>query len=327
MKEFIIEENDANQRLDRFVKKLFPNALKSLIYKFNRKNKIKVNGKKEDNEYKLKVWDSVKIYLKDEEFQALQQKVEPKITQKWEKLSQKNIVYEDRDLLVINKDPGINVHPWDHKTTESNLISQVQDYLWEKLNSLTFKPSLVHRIDRNTSGIILIGKTKNTLTKLTQDLREHKNITKIYYALVLWKLPYHRGKIESKIKRIENAQKENKVQIAPDWQQALTYYQVIKEHTLKTPSGEIILSEVEVEIKTGRMHQIRVHLSSIWNPILGDDTYGERQINAFLKKNYWLKRQALHAWKMEFMHPEKKKMMNLEARIKPDLQEFIKKIS
>ncbi|MDD5769528.1 MAG: S4 domain-containing protein, partial [Candidatus Gracilibacteria bacterium] len=142
MKQFIITENDANQRLDKFLKKLLPNSSASLIYKFNRKDKIKINSKKQDNEYKLQIGDIVKIFLNDDEFNILTKKFEEINIENRQKFNKEDIVFEDSDLLVINKEPGINVHPGDYKTKETNIISQVQDYLGEKLNSLTFKPSL-----------------------------------------------------------------------------------------------------------------------------------------------------------------------------------------
>ncbi|MBW7954406.1 RluA family pseudouridine synthase [Candidatus Gracilibacteria bacterium] len=326
MKIFNITENDSNQRLDKFLKKLFPNASSSLIYKFNRKNKIKVNNKKEDNEYKLQIKDEVKIYLNDSEIELLS-KVE-KINNNLEKtkFDRKNIVYEDSDLIIINKDAGINVHPGDHKTKESNIISQVQDYLGNKLNSLTFKPSLVHRIDRDTSGILIIAKKKDILTKLTSDFKEHKNIKKFYYAIVLGKLPKNNGTIDKKILRIENAKDENKVIISEDGQKAITHYKVLNEFEVKSSSKNLIFSELEVEIETGRMHQIRVHLSSIGNPILGDNKYGDKALNSFLSKNYLLKRQALHSWKIQFHHYGKQKNSRFEAKIKDDLINFLKKI-
>lgn len=111
MKQYVIAANDAGQRLDKFLKKLLPNASASLIYKLNRKNKIKVNGKREDNEYKLQEHDEVKIFLIETEFQTLSQKQEVSVLPATQKFNIKNIVYEDADVLVINKDPGVNVHP------------------------------------------------------------------------------------------------------------------------------------------------------------------------------------------------------------------------
>lgn len=338
MKQFKIEENDAEQRLDKFLKKLFPRATRSLIYKFNRKDKIKVKSidfegkfKKRDNEYKLKINDEIKIHLSDEDFIELskQEKKDTKkqVKGKKDKFDKNDIVFEDGDLLIINKNSWINVHPWDHKTKESNVISQVQDYLWDKLNSLTFKPSLIHRIDRDTSGILMIGKTKNVLTKLASDLKDHKKIKKTYYAIVLWKLSRKKWTVKDNLLRIEWAKNENKVQISDSWLTAITHYKTIKEYILQTKSWVQILTEIEVEIETWRMHQIRVHMASLWNPILWDKTYWDKKLNSFFERNYWLNRQALHSWKIEFFHYGRDKSIKLEAKIKDDLKKFIKNIS
>ncbi|MDP5039198.1 MAG: RluA family pseudouridine synthase [Candidatus Gracilibacteria bacterium] len=326
MKQYEITQNDSGQRLDKFLKKLFPNASSSLIYKFNRKNKIKVDKKKQDNEYKLQVGEKVYVYLNDEEIKTLSEKKEVQKVEISQKFDKKNIVYEDKELFIVNKDSGINVHPGDHKTTEIDLITQVRDYLGDKLNSLTFAPSLVHRIDRDTSGILLIAKQKNILTKLVDDFKTHDKVKKVYYAIVLGKLPAKSGKIDEKLLRIVDAKKEDKVQVNEKGQTALSLYKVINEYEFKTPNGIEIISEVEVEIKTGRMHQIRVHLNSVGCPIIGDNKYGNKQFNTYISKNFGLSRQALHAWKIEFNHYEKNKKMSLEARLKPDLINFIKKI-
>jgi len=333
MKIYNIEENDSNQRLDKFLKKLFPNATRSLIYKFNRKNKIKIQSidtdwkfKKMDNEYKLKTWDIVKIFLSEKDFDILTTQEKSVSLSKNDSLDKKDIVYEDWDLLVLNKSPWINVHAWDHKTKEANIIMQVHDYLWNSLNSLTFKPSLIHRIDRDTSWILLIWKKKETLTKLVWDFKDHKKVKKIYYAVVLWKLSRTEWTIKKPLKRIEWAKNENKVQVANDGQTAISHYKLLKEHNLKTNEWNIILSEVEVKIDTWRMHQIRVHMASLWNPILWDKAYWDKKINRYFEINYWLTRQALHAWKIDFFHYARNKNFSLEARIKDDLKKLINDI-
>lgn len=217
-------------------------------------------------------------------------------------------MYEDKSVLAINKNPFLNVHPWDFKTKEISLIDQVHDYLWKSLNSLTFKPALAHRIDRNTSWIILIWKQKHVLEHLVKWFKDH-SIKKIYYAIVLWKLENKSWKIDKKLLRIDNAVNEDKVQVSDKWQKALTYYKVIEEKVLETKNGPQDISILEVELKTGRMHQIRVHLASIWHPIVWDDTYWDKSINSYIAKNFWLNRQALHSWQVEFYHPDRKKIL------------------
>ncbi len=342
MQEYKIEENDANQRLDRFLKKLFPNALKSLIYKFNRKNKIKIVSKdgkktKQDNEYKLQVWDRVQVYLSDKEIESLQEntsfltqhlsQLSPTRREEATKICKKDIIFEDNHLLVVNKNPGINVHPWEHKSDEVSLIQQVDDYFKnQKLASLTFKPSLIHRIDRDTSGIIMIAKDKSSLVKLASDFKNKTALQKIYYTLVLWKLSRNEGIIKKNLLRIEDAKNENKVQVSEKGQEAITHYKVLEEYRLKLPEWEQIISALEVVIETWRMHQIRVHLAHIGNPILWDKAYGDKRLNGYFAKNYGVTRQMLHAWKIAFTHPKALKKMNLTARFKEDMEKFIKKI-
>ena len=330
MKKFDIKENDADQRLDKFLKKLFPVATRSLIYKFNRKWKIKILNKgdewykKRDNEYKLALGDTIKIMLSDKDFDLLTTVEDRPSIKKSEKFNKDDIVFEDWDLLVVNKESWINVHPWDHKTKETDVIAQVQDYLWDKLNSLTFKPSLIHRIDRDTSGILMIAKKKDILTKLVEDFKSHTKVQKTYYAIVLWKLWRKSWTVKDRLLRIEDAKNEAKVQISEEWKSAITHYKTIKEHILQTKEGVMIITEVEVKIETWRMHQIRVHMASLWNPILWDKAYWDKKLNSFFSKNYNLSRQALHAWKIKFTHYWREKEMELIARLKPDMEEFIK---
>jgi RluA family pseudouridine synthase len=276
----------------------------------------------------LQVWDEIKIFLSDKDFEELTKQEENINNSKIiEKFNKNDIVFEDKDFFIINKNPWINVHPWDHKTKETNVIAQVQDYLWNKLNSLTFKPSLAHRIDRDTSGILIIVKQKNILMKIVEDFKNHKKIKKTYYAIVIWKLNKKSGTINKKLLRIENAKNENKVQVSEKGQKAITHYKVLKEHNIKTPKWNIFLTELEIQIETGRMHQIRVHMADMWNPILWDKTYGDKSLNYYFAKNFWLNRQALHAWKIEFFHYTRNKVIKLEARLKKDLTLFLKKIS
>jgi len=316
MKKIIIESNDANQRLDKFLKKLFPNATLGLIFKLNRKEKIKINSKRKDNEYKLQEWDEIKIFISDEDYNILskQKEIEHIIDIK---LDKKDIIMEDSDILVINKNPWVIVHPWDHKTKEVSLIEQVQDYLWDKLNSLTFKPALVHRIDKDTSGIIIIAKTKPALDSLLKDLQSNK-IEKYYLAICLWNPTNESWTINKKLLRLEEARNENKITIdEKNWQKAITHYKVIKKNI------KWKYSLLECKLETWRMHQIRIHLASIWNPILWDKTYWNKSENYFANREYRIGRQMLHSYKITFSHPIKKTKITLEAKFKDDMKNLL----
>ena len=317
MKIFKIEENDANQRLDKFLKKLLPNSSLSLIYKINRKNKVKVNSKRQDNEYKIQTNDEIKIFLNDDEFNILTSKKEEKTENKSSFLDKKDIIYEDGDLLIINKNPRTIVHPGDFKTNEISLIQQVHDYLWNKLNSLTFKPSLIHRIDKDTSGIIMIAKTKPALDLMLKQLQDNK-IEKYYLAVCVWTLPEKTWTIKDKIFRIKDAKSENKIKIDNSlWDKAITHYKVIKENIHEK------YSLLECKLETGRMHQIRIHLSHIGHPVVWDNTYWNKWENSFLKRNFGVSRQFLHSYKVSFIHPTKRVKLTFEAKLKPDMESFL----
>lgn len=169
----------------------------------------------------------------------------------------------------------------------------------------------------------MIAKQKQVLTRLSSDFKNHTNLTKTYYCLVVWKVSRPKGTIKKKLKRIENAKNENKVQISESWLEAISHYTVLKEHHVNLPAGKQILTSVEVTIETWRMHQIRVHMAALWNPILWDKSYGDKSLNSYFEKYYHIKRQMLHAWKIEFLHPWRNKKMKVQAKLKRDMQDFI----
>lgn len=317
MKSFQISWNDAWQRLDKFLKKLLKNSSLSLIYKLNRKNKVKVNSKRQDNEYKIQEWDEIKLFLSDSEFDMLTSEVKTDIIESWSPISKEDIIYEDGDLLVLNKNPWISVHPWDHKTKDVSLIQKVHDYLWNKLNSLTFKPSLVHRIDKDTSWAIIIAKNKKSLDFMLKELQEWR-INKKYIAITKNIPSPKEWTITKKLYRIEWAKNENKIVVDEDkWQKAITHYKTIDTlHEWK-------YGVIECVIETWRMHQIRVHLSSISCPILWDSSYGDKKENSFVKTRFGIARQMLHAHELDFIHPTSKKRIKLKARLKEDMKNFI----
>lgn len=313
MKQFTITTNDAGQRLDKFLKKLLPKAALSLIYRLNRKNSVKVNRKREDNEYKLQEGDKVEIFIKDEEYEMLSAPKQSEAKKPNKGLDTRSIVYEDGELLIVNKNPGVMVHPGDFKTAELSLIAQVQDYLGDTFSSLTFKPSLIHRIDKDTSGIVMIAKTKASLDTMLKALQAHK-IEKTYLAVCLGTPLEPKGTIRRKLRRLEHAEKENKIVIDDaGGQTAVTHYRVLETGI----HGKYSL--VECVLETGRMHQIRVHLASIGCPILGDNTYGNKTENAFAKRTYGVARQLLHASQVSFVHPRKKTSVTYTARLKEDM--------
>jgi len=308
----LILENlsDSEQRLDKFIKKYLKNLPLWGIYKMLRTGKIKVNWKKKDASYILRESDEVKFFLTEEEIQELRgsSEKEPLKEHISGNIHPLKILFEDEVLLIVSKESGENVHPGDHKTKETSLIERVQDALWNQYDSLTFKPSLVHRIDRETSGCVLIAKEKQTLEKLLEELQSHR-IEKIYHAIVLGVPRVKTGTVRARLKRIENARNEAKVQVSEDGQSAVTHYEVLSEFTL----GTDMCSLVECRIETGRTHQIRVHMKHIGHPILGDKAYGEKRINSFLEREYNIRGQLLHARSLTFIHPRTTKEIKVIA--------------
>ena len=324
---FIEHPSDTGQRIDRFLKKYFPNIALGAIYKMLRTGKIKINGKKKDQTYKIELWDEVQFWLSDEEIVNLK---EISINQKaqYTTVSKENIslevLFEDDYLMVINKPSWMNVHPGDHKTKEISLIERVQDMLAQKYDSLTFRPSLVHRIDRDTSGCILIAKEKRALEQLLWDLQSHK-IEKIYHALVSWVPPKKHDTIRAKILRIDDAKNEAKVRIDETGQTAVTHYTVISQKKSfsewkESWFSDFSISLLECRIETGRTHQIRVHLASSGIPILWDKAYGDKKVNSYISRVFGISRQMLHARKLSFTHPITKKMLHVEAPYPSDWQ-------
>lgn len=308
--------SDADQRIDKFLRKYLPNAPLGGIFKWIRTGKIKVNAKKVDQNYRISLGDILTIFLSEEEMHNFKEEVA--IVQKNDEKSKKfqcEILYEDSALLVINKPYWMNVHPWDHKSQEVSLIEHIHDYLGNAYNTLSFKPSLVHRIDRDTSGCILIAKEKKALEQLLSDLQSER-IQKLYHTIVLGKFDKKHGTINKKLLRIEHAKDEAKVQVSENWLKAITHFKVITEIKEK-------YSLLECKIETWRTHQIRVHLSSLWHPILGDKAYGNAKENSFARREYGVQRQLLHAFSLSFLHPITKKPIHIEAPYFQDMKKFI----
>lgn len=275
MKEIKITNNEEGQRLDRFLKKYLNKANQSFIYKMIRKKNIKLNDAKAEPEMVLKKDDTVQIYLSDETIGKFREK---KI------LKNTNIhfetVYEDDNILVVNKPIGLSTQP--DKTSMRNLVDEIKIYLDAKEEniSFTFKPAVCNRLDKNTSGLVIAAKNYDALKQTNKAIRERK-IRKYYMAKVHGII---KDNLELKDYLIKNENK-NMVKIINEYSEnsksAITY-----AYPLKTEGNYTWL---EVEIETGRAHQIRAHLSSIGHPIAGDKKYGKKDNEKY---------QVLHAYKL-----------------------------
>lgn len=288
MKEFVIKKNDAGQRLDKYITKSFPLIPQSLMYKYIRNKRIKVNGKKSEISYKLCVDDVISMYVNDEFFEPVKPKYDFLSAGKSLK-----IVYEDANIILIDKPAGILSHPDEGNYTDT-AITRVKRYLYEKGeynpdNEMSFAPALVNRIDRNTCGIIIGAKNAESLRILNEKLK-NRELHKYYLCVAIGKLKNRQGIIKG---YLEKNEKQNRVYIS-EKSNDKTKAIATKYNVLDYKDG---LSLVEVELLTGRTHQIRASFSHLGNPLLGDGKYGT---NAQNKQFGGYKKQFLYSYKLAF---------------------------
>ncbi|MBI2634702.1 RNA pseudouridine synthase [Candidatus Peregrinibacteria bacterium] len=218
------------------------------------------------------------------------------------------ILYEDKACFVVNKPAGLVVHPdAGGKYAGKTLVDLMKDKIGDG--------RLVHRLDKDTSGVLIIAKNNESLENLRMQFKEHK-VEKIYLALVKGILEHKEGIIDSPIAR--RLSDKRKMGVSLDGRRAISHFRVLKEF------GDVSLLQVRIE--TGRMHQIRVHFAAIKHPVVCDDVYGHRKFNAAFVKKYGLERQFLHAWKITFRSLDGGKIVKVEAGLPEGLEEVMGKI-
>lgn len=300
MREFQIKSNEAGQRFDKYLKKLLVNAPGSFIYKMLRKKNITLNGKKADGTEKLAAGDAVKLFFSDETFEKFAGN--RKITSEFDRLKDLKpleVVYEDDDVLIVNKPSGMLSQK--AEATDISANEHILSYLIAKGELTedvmrTFKPSICNRLDRNTSGLLIAGKTLKGLQEMSDALKK-RTLQKYYRCIV-------KGEVREKsyIKGwLTKDEKSNKVTICankPKNSDERTFLQIETEYVpIWVKNG---YSELEVHLITGRSHQIRAHLASIGHPIVGDVKYGDKKVNERFRKELQIDSQMLHAHRMVF---------------------------
>ena len=298
MKEFIIQKNEENQRFDKYLKKLLPNATTSFLYKMMRKKNIVINKKKVEGNEKLKAGDVVSIFLSDETFEKFHVNLE-ELKKEYDALKSLGlngikVVYEDNEMIVADKPYNMLSQKASDKDLSAN--EYLLGYMIKKgelsfEEYQTFRPSVVNRLDRNTTGLLLFGKTLNALQQLGEGIRE-RTIEKYYRAVVAGEL---KEELELKGYLLKD-EKTNKVTFYKEQVECSDYIETgVKP--IKINNG---LTLVEIHLVTGKTHQIRLHLSTIGHPILGDMKYGDANINKKYYESHKVNHQLLHAYRLEF---------------------------
>ncbi len=287
MKEFIINKNDDGQRVDKFLTKAVKKLPQSLMYKYIRTKRIKLNDKRCDISTRLCEGDSLKLYINDEFFSdSPSEKDFLCVPTKLE------IIYEDENIILVDKKCGTVVHEDDEDTTDT-LINRIKHYLYDKGEydpdkENSFVPALCNRLDRNTGGIVIAAKNAESLRIMNQKIKD-REIKKEYLCITVNPPPKNSDTATAYLRKDESRKQvfisDKKT---PDNKTIITKYETLKK------SGRLTL--VRVDLITGRTHQIRAHMAYLGAPLLGDGKYGINKIN----REYNIKTQALYAYRLTF---------------------------
>ena len=295
-----INEENVGNRIDSFIPMVQKDISRSMVQKLIEQKNIKVNGKETKHSYKLKLNDEIEIFVPEAKEIDLKAQDIPL-----------SVIYEDSDIIVINKPKGMVVHPA-NGNPDGTLVNAVMNLCKDSLSGIggEIRPGIVHRLDKDTSGAIIVAKNDKAHIALSEQLKNHE-IKKTYLALVRGIIKENEATINMPIARSKKDRK--KMDVDKDGKEAITHFKVLERYKNK-------YTLLQINLETGRTHQIRVHLSHIGYPIIGDEVYSNG-------KNEWnVSGQCLHAWKLEFKHPITGKKISLEAEIPEYLKNIIKEL-
>lgn len=299
MKEYRIQEETQNIRLDKVITILDPELSRSMIQKLLEDGKILVNNKQEKASYKTKLEDRIQvedIIPKEIELKAQDIPVE--------------IIYEDTDIIVVNKPKGMVVHPA-NGNPDGTLVNAIMNICKDSLSGIggEIRPGIVHRIDKDTSGLLIVAKNDKAHIKLSEQIK-NREVTKKYVALVRGVIKENQATIDMPIGRSDKDRK--KMAVKKDGKKAVTHFEVTQRYKGYT--------YLDIKIDTGRTHQIRVHLAEIGYPIVGDGVYSNG------KNPFGVEGQMLHAKSLEFKHPITGENLKLEAPLPEYFQKVINEL-
>jgi 23S rRNA pseudouridine1911/1915/1917 synthase len=301
-----VEESQPGVRLDAFLREKFPAASRSALQRLIEEGHIKINGKATKATYNPRAGDQIEIHWPEPKSDVAQPEKIPL-----------DILFEDKSLLVVNKPAGLVVHP-SAGHEEHTLVNALLHHCKGSLSGIggVARPGIVHRLDMETSGCLVVAKNDETHVALSEQFAA-REVKKIYHALVCGEPARESGEIEAAIARHPTHRKRMAVRDDDDGRAAHTSYRILERLHAATL--------MEARIHTGRTHQVRVHFQFIGHPLVGDDTYGARQ-NARLKEltRYAAPRVMLHAKELSFIHPKTKKTMSFEAPYPEDFKKALK---
>jgi 23S rRNA pseudouridine955/2504/2580 synthase len=300
-----VDESSQDQRIDNYLQKILKGVPKSHIYRILRSGEVRVNSRRVQASYRLQNGDKVRLPPIRTSTGAAQ-----RVTRTSVAVFSGAVLFEDEDLLIVDKPSGVAVHGG------SGISSGVIEQLRDGRPGLRFL-ELVHRLDRDTSGVLMLAKKRTALTGLHAQLREGA-VRKHYLALVLGRWKEAKRSVKAGLHKYVSDSGERRVVVDDDGQQAHTIFRLVRN----IPGYSLL----DAELKTGRTHQIRVHLAHVGYPIAGDDKYGDFEANRRLAK-HGLKRMFLHAASLEFSHPRNAQSLRVEAPLPPELKRFMQAAS
>ena len=283
-----LEVEEDNKRIDAYLAEKLEEQSRVAIQRLIVNNKIRVNGKSTKPSYKVQIGDKIEV----------EEEIPVEVSLKPQNIPL-DIIFEDKDIIVINKPKGMVVHPA-NGNPDGTLVNAIMAICKDSLSGIggEIRPGIVHRLDKDTSGIMVIAKNDKAHINISNQIKEHK-VKKTYIALVRGVIPENEATINMPIGRSEKDRK--KMAVTKNGKNAITHFKVVKRYNKYTL--------LQVNIETGRTHQIRVHLSQIGYPIIGDEVYSNG-------KNEWnIKGQCLHAKSLEFVHPITQEKMYFEAKM------------